>query len=74
MYNIGSGRGSSVFEVVDEVGRATGLDTTPEVVDRRPGDPARLVGNADKAAAELGWRATRELPEIIASAWAARPG
>ena len=39
-----------------------------------PGRPARLVGNAAKAAAELGWRANRELPEIIASAWAARQG
>ena len=74
VYNIGTGRGSSVFEVIDEIGRATGLDPNPEVVDRRPGDPARLVGNTAKAAAELGWRANRELPEIIASAWAARQG
>ena len=74
VLNIGTGRGSSVFDVLDVIGRATGLDTTPDVVERRPGDPARLVGNVDRAAAELGWRAVRELPEIVASAWMAHPG
>jgi UDP-glucose 4-epimerase len=73
VLNIGTGRGSSVFEVLDEVGRATGLDISPEVVERRPGDPARLIGKVDRAAAELGWQATRELPAIVASAWEAHP-
>ncbi len=72
VFNIGTGHGSSVFEVVEEIGRATGSDATPEVVDRRPGDPARLVANVDKVAAELGWRASRGLQEIVASAWEAR--
>jgi len=74
VFNIGTGLGSSVFEVIEEIGRSTGLDTSPEVVARRPGDPARLVGNVDKVAAELGWRAKRGLPEIVASAWDARQG
>ena len=69
VFNVGTGLGSSVFEVIDEIGRTTGLDTSPEVVARRPGDPARLVGNVDKVSAGLGWRAKRGLPEIIASAW-----
>jgi UDP-glucose 4-epimerase len=63
-----------VFEVIDEIGRTTGLDTSPEVVARRPGDPARLVGNVDKVAATLGWRAKRGLPEIVTSAWDAHQG
>ena len=71
VYNIGTGRGSSVIEVIDEIGRVTGMDATPQVVDRRPGDPARLVANVDKAATNLGWRSTRALPEIITSAWEA---
>ncbi len=74
VFNIGTGRGSSVFEVIDQIGQVTGLDVTPRVVERRPGDPARLVGNVDKAATRLGWQATRALPEIVSSAWAAHPG
>jgi UDP-glucose 4-epimerase len=74
VFNIGTGHGHSVFEVIDEIGRATGLDATPQVVEPRPGDPPRLVGNVDKAAATLGWRATRELPEIVASAWEVHQG
>jgi UDP-glucose 4-epimerase len=74
VFNIGTGLGSSVFEVIDEIGRTTGLDTLTEVVARRPGDPARLVGNVDKVAAALGWRAKRGLPEIVATAWDAHQG
>ena len=74
VFNIGTGHGSSVLEVIEEIGRATGLDATPQVVDRRPGDPAQLVANVGKAAVELGWRASRDLPEIVASAWEARTG
>jgi UDP-glucose 4-epimerase len=69
VFNVGTGRGSSVLEVIAEIERATGLDATPEIVERRPGDPPRLVANVDRAAASLGWRAKRNLPEIVASAW-----
>ena len=74
VFNVGTGVGSSVFEVIDEIGQTTGLDTSPEVVARRPGDPARLVGDVQKMAAALGWRARRGLPEIVASAWDAHQG
>ena len=69
VFNIGTGQGSSVFEVLEEIERTTGFDVTPEIVERRPGDPIRLVGNVDKAETTLGWRAKRRLPEIVASAW-----
>lgn len=71
VFNVGTGAGSSVFEVIREIGRTTGLDTTPEVIARRPGDPARVVARVDRVAEELGWHARAGLPEILASAWAA---
>jgi len=71
-YNIGRGEGSSVLEVLDTVAEVTGRDTTPEVVDRRPGDPARIVAAVDRIRAELGFTARHDLQEMVASAWAAR--
>jgi UDP-glucose 4-epimerase len=70
-YNIGRGVGSSVLEVVDAVARAVGTPLDPQVVDRRPGDPALLVASADKARDGLGWTASRDLDEMAVSAWAA---
>jgi len=45
-------------------------DLTPEVVARRPGDPARVVAAADLIARELGWTARYDLAEMVSSAWA----
>jgi UDP-glucose 4-epimerase len=69
-YNIGRGQGSSVLEVVDVIGRVTGLDTTPQIVDRRPGDPARVVAAVDKIRAGLGFEARHDLMQMVESAWA----
>jgi len=71
VFNVGTGRGASVREVVDEIGRVSGLDVTPDVAPRRAGDPPQLVASADRIAEVLGWRAQHGLPEIISSAWAA---
>jgi UDP-glucose 4-epimerase len=68
-YNIGRGEGSSVREVLDLVREVSGIDIEPEVVPRRPGDPARIVASVDRIKAELGWTARYDLREIIASAW-----
>jgi UDP-glucose 4-epimerase len=73
VFNVGTGVGASVREVLDEVGRATGYDATPQVVERRPGDPATLVADPARIADVLGWRSSRALPEIVASAWSAWP-
>jgi UDP-glucose 4-epimerase len=70
-YNVGRGEGSSVLEVLRVVAEVTGGDTTPEVAGRRPGDPARVVAAVDRIAADLGFRATRDLHEMITSAWTA---
>jgi UDP-glucose 4-epimerase len=70
VYNIGRGEGSSVLEVIDVIGRVTGLDVTPQFVDRRPGDPARVVAGVDRIAKDLGWTSSFDLEEMVSSAWA----
>ena len=69
-YNIGRGEGSSVLDVLAVVGEVTGRDTTPDVVDRRPGDPARVVASVDRIRADLGFTATHDLRSMVESAWA----
>ncbi|QOV37685.1 UDP-glucose 4-epimerase GalE [Streptomyces ferrugineus] len=68
--NIGRGEGVSVREMIDRINTLTGHALPPEVVDRRPGDPARVVASADRIAAELGWKARYGVDDMISSAWA----
>ena len=70
VYNVGRGEGASVLDVVKVIGEVTGRDVTPEIVARRPGDPARIVARVDRIRDELGWSASRDLHEMVASAWA----
>lgn len=70
-YNVGRGEGSSVLEVLGAIRRVTGIDREPEVRERRPGDPARIVGAVDRIAADFGWRARYDLDDMIESAWEA---
>ena len=72
-FNVGTGRGSSVSEVVSEIGRATGRATHPEVVARRPGDPAVVVSDPSRIRAELDWHAEHDLDAMVESAWRAWP-
>ncbi|HEU4635907.1 MAG TPA: UDP-glucose 4-epimerase GalE [Edaphobacter sp.] len=70
IYNLGSGQGFTVREVIDSARRVTGKPITVEECDRRPGDPAVLVASSEKIKAELGWKPKYpELDQIIASAW-----
>ncbi|MFC1402464.1 MULTISPECIES: UDP-glucose 4-epimerase GalE [Streptacidiphilus] len=69
VLNIGRGEGVSVREMLDTIGTVTGLDTTGEVVSRRPGDPARVVASADRITCELNWSAQFDLEAMVASAW-----
>jgi UDP-glucose 4-epimerase len=71
-YNLGSGEGLSVRQIMDAMTRVTGIDFTPEVAPRRPGDPARIVADGHAAAADLDWRMSYSLDEMVASAWSAR--
>jgi UDP-glucose 4-epimerase len=70
-YNIGRGVGSSVREVLDVVREVTGIGTEPVVVERRPGDPARVAAAVDRIQAELGWSSAYDLRDMVASAWQA---
>ena len=68
-FNLGTGSGSSVFEVLRAVDAATGRRTLVEHAGRRPGDPPVLVASNDRARRVLGWRPKRPLDGIIEDAW-----
>ena len=72
VYNLGSGTGSSVREIMTTVAAVTGIDFEPEIGPRRPGDPARIVASGELAARDLDWRMRHSLTDMVASAWAER--
>lgn len=67
--NLGNGQGFSVRQMIEAARRVTGHAIPARVAGRRPGDPAMLVASAERAQAVLGWRPTRGIEAIIASAW-----
>ncbi len=69
VLNIGTGRGFSVREVIDEIARVTGVVVAPEVLPQRAGDPATVVADSSLIRKTLAWRAQLGLPEMITSAW-----
>jgi UDP-glucose 4-epimerase len=69
VYNLGNGRGYSVKEVIETCEKVTGMEANVVMADRRAGDPARLVASSEKIFTELGWKAERNLEQIIADAW-----
>ncbi|QGN31737.1 UDP-glucose 4-epimerase GalE [Microlunatus sp. Gsoil 973] len=71
IFNVGTGTGSSVSEVLEQIGRSTGYDVRPTIGDRRPGDPATLVADVSRIADALGWRAHHDLAAMVDSAWQA---
>jgi UDP-glucose 4-epimerase len=71
-YNLGSGEGLSVRQIMDAMARVTGIDFVPEVGPRRPGDPPRIVASGELAARDLDWRMRHSLDEMVDSAWRAR--
>jgi len=71
IYNLGSGNGYSVREVIETARQVTGHRIPVKELARRPGDSARLVASSDKIKRELGWKPKHDnLHEIISSAWA----
>jgi UDP-glucose 4-epimerase len=71
-YNLGSGDGVSVAQIMSAIAEVTGIDFTPEIGPRRPGDPARIVADGSLAARDLDWRMRHTLAEMVESAWGAR--
>lgn len=71
IFNLGSGDGYSVRQVIDVCRTVTGHPIPAEVAPRRAGDPATLIASSDKAKQELGWNPTRtNLETIVSDAWA----
>jgi UDP-glucose 4-epimerase len=74
VYNLGSGTGFSVQEVLSVCREVTGHEIPAAVAERRAGDPAVLVASSEKIQRELGWKPERPaVRDIVADAWAALP-
>jgi UDP-glucose 4-epimerase len=69
VFNVGTGVGTSVRGMVDAIIRVAQLDVVPEIRPRRLGDPAWVVASPRRIENALGWRATRGIDDIVASAW-----
>jgi UDP-glucose 4-epimerase len=70
VYNLGTGHGYTVKEVVDAARRVTGREIPAREEPRRPGDPPELVAASDRIKRELGWEPQKTLEDMIADAWA----
>lgn len=69
VYNLGSGNGYSVKEMLEAFEKAIGKPINHQVVGRRAGDPAESYSDISKAKTELGWQPQKTLHEICADAW-----
>ncbi|MFN3867407.1 MAG: NAD-dependent epimerase/dehydratase family protein, partial [Demequina sp.] len=73
VYNLGSGDGTSVREIVGSLLEAAGSDLEPIVKPRRPGDPARIVATGVLAGDDIEWKMAHTIREMATSAWEAAP-
>lgn len=72
VYNLGSGDGVSVGEIMTAVAAVTGIPFTPEIGPRRTGDPDRIVASGELAARDLDWKMRHTLDDMVRSAWESR--
>jgi UDP-glucose 4-epimerase len=68
-YNLGTGRGNSVLEMVRAFEQASGRKIPYQIVDRRPGDIAKCYADPSRARDELGWTAERDVAQMCADVW-----
>lgn len=68
-FNVGNGQGYSVLELVHSFERISGIKLKYKIVDRRPGDVDKAWADTTKASAVLGWKPTKTLDDMLASAW-----
>ncbi|MCI9886861.1 UDP-glucose 4-epimerase GalE [Micrococcales bacterium 31B] len=68
VFNVGTGTGTSVKQIISEIERVKGVDTNAQIQPRRGGDPDRLVCSPERIEKTLGWKATRTLAESVESA------
>ena len=69
IYNLGSGRGYSVLDIVKAFEKANGIKINYKIVERRPGDIAKCYADSTKAWKELGWKAEKTLEDMVRDAW-----
>jgi UDP-glucose 4-epimerase len=69
IFNLGTGKGRSVLEVIEAFERATGVKLNYTITDRRPGDVEKIWADPSKANKILGWKATRTLEDSLKTAW-----
>jgi len=68
-YNLGTGTGSSVLDVIKAFEKANGVEIPYQLTDRRPGDAAACYADPSKAEKELNWKAARDLETMCRDAW-----
>lgn len=69
VFNVGTGVGYSVREVIREIGEVSGIERAPDVRPRRTGDPARVLADPALINRALGWSASRTLRDMVESSW-----
>lgn len=69
VYNLGTGKGTSVLELVETFKKVNGVDVPFVIAERRPGDIAVCFADPSKAYKELGWKAERNLEDMVRDAW-----
>lgn len=69
IYNVGTGKGVSVLELINTFEKCTGVKLNYEIVGRRAGDIEKVWGNVEKANKVLGWKAEHTLEDSLSSAW-----
>lgn len=68
-FNVGTGKGTSVREIVDEIKKVSGLPFVETIKPRRAGDPPHLIGSPERINTEMDWHAQHDVKDIVQSAW-----
>ncbi|MNY46479.1 UDP-glucose 4-epimerase [compost metagenome] len=69
VFNLGTGKGSSVLQIIDAFEQSTGVKLNYTIGARREGDIEKVWGDVTKSSNELGWKAELDLNEMMSSAW-----
>lgn len=69
IYNLGTGKGTSVLQLVNVFEEVNGIRVPYEITDRRPGDIAECYADAGKAESELGWKARQTIRDMVRDSW-----
>lgn len=69
VFNVGTGVGTSVRQMIDAIAAVSGIDTPAKVVGRRDGDPSIVIASVERIRDQIGWQARLGLADIVRSAW-----